>query len=551
MTKRITGINDLQDALKKIKDEKNIEIPRNRIVLVDYTWDLENDVMPDMGYLTPECRSLVEHRMKSRLHPETEEELNLYLVPDTFKECRVKTGKPPESCETNPSLHGTACTAVLKLSKELAECLKKKDDECSDDESEDKEADLWNICPDTDVFIAPVREFANICPERFNATFKLFLDRQDQDEKDLTVAKLLKDRLPNVGEFWCEVIDEVLATAPKDQDECINCAKAMLSKTIRNSSDKEGIKVLSHEIAALLWRLSKLLFAEYGIAATLKEIEKAAEGGKLERGDVVVMPIEFRPDDGDPVAPTVPKCLFDDVPKEILSLPVIIYPQVEAAIKRLTAMHGISVVIAAGNARKNLSQLDLGTSFENAMCGTIAVGREDLFKSHGVSCGAVIVGATDLENEEEWLGPVGCGTPNDPEDAKKKEERRKNCEANHGICVDAFGRGAATTVVGSKYEKETEISKDLYAHWRGSSIAAVVVAASLATLQHYLMAVAELGYTAGGGEVHPLEPIEAREYIRTYRAKNCADVPCTTELMGPPPNVMDILDGINLSPPKT
>lgn len=575
MAKRITGIRELRGRIEDIVtklgsiDDGLAKIPQNKIVLVDYAWDLTNCVMPATSYLSPECEQLAQHRTVSRPHPETGREENPYLVPKAYYGFNHETKDYPLCGHTNASLHGTACAAVLSINHEFVTCFDKRDADSPDDMQKDKEGDLWNLCPETSVVLCPVREFAPIDRSRFQSTFDGCMARATTGSIDQLLGHLASDLFGNigkdVGDIWGGIVERAIRGA-LDRNQFVQNAVDEVSKLLSeveitvngHSTDDRDDATTALALVQLLTELSLPLFDEFGIAATLSTLLDAAGRNELGRGDVIVLPIEFRakfevhPDANKASSGKAVSKFFDNVPAEITKLPIIILPEVEAAIKALTS-NGISVVISAGNVRTNLSKLDLKQAFSNAMCGTIHENREDIFKTFGVSCGAIMVGATDLQQKQNWLDPVhNHASKNVGEFEAENAERMRNSHGNHGICVDAFGRGAANTVAGYCYELDTKVSKDLYAHWCGASIAAVVTAASLATLQQYRMAIAELEKTLDGGEqksIKPLKPIEARSHFRVFRSQLCNEYPCRTELMGPPPDVIAILEGANLEHP--
>jgi len=568
MAKKITGIRALrtriEDIVKRIENigDKQATIPRNKIVLVDYAWDLTNPVMSETKFLSPQCKELAEHRTVSRPNPTTGNEDNPYLVPKAYYGTDHITKEHPRCGYTNASLHGTACAAVLNINEQFVKCFDVR--ESREETSEkDKESDLWNICPETEVILAPVREFAGFDTSRFEKTFEAFMARANQKPADKIIGLLATKLFDNIGPFWGKVVEEAIREGARDRSELVKYAQDFVREHLSKADFAVEGKVVQERddttlvtsLVQILTELSLPLFDEFGIAQTLAAITDAVDKGELCRGDVVVMPIEFRAnfdaivDTSDPTTGRAASKFFDKIPASITKLPVIIFPEVEAAIERLTS-RGISVVISAGNVRANLSQLDLSKLFAGAMCGTIHVDRENIFKTFGVSCGAILVGATNLKHKQNWLDPIH----NDPSKggsqfSAENSERMRNSHGNHGICVDAFGRGAANTVAGYRYELDTKVSKDLYAHWCGASIAAVVTAASLATLQQYRMAVADLQKATGGDDLKPLKPIEARSHFRVFRSQRCSEFPCRTELMGPPPDVIAILEGANLKHP--
>lgn len=602
MAKNITGIKELHEKVAEVGRDLRAQgkmMPQNKIVLVDYAWDLSAGSMPVVEYLTDGCAKHVKHRSTS-ISDVGGMEKNIY------QKCRPFAGVGGAGAKSNfttRSLHGTACAAVLKLSRQTNELFDSALAECTEEtklQQIENERNLWDICPDTSVVLTPIRRIAEIPVDRFRSTLegyisrsKSFLDQnktyqrnpkyRESIEANIGLLELLDRVLKEAGdkglaEIWCDIVIEVVSEQPLDEHTALASARKKMVSHIGELNP--SLSDLVGSGATLLYKLSHHLFEEFGIAKTLDRIIRAAQATKetegksakkrcpdqaLSRGDVVVMPIQFQIDD-DRVQDEMASERVDETEKWIstpmffndlpgrnpskivrgdgVMMPVIIYPEVEAKIRILTQEYKISVVIAAGNDRANLSTLDLNEIFNGAMCNAIHKDREKLFKNYGVGCGAVIVGATDLD-KENWLSPIYRNAREqmpDEEFEEAKKKRKDLSEANHGICVDAFGRGSALSVTGAEYENDTVLPKKLYAHWAGASIAAVVTAACLATLQQYRMAVA---VRRGEPKTPTLKPIEARSHLRVYRALECIDYPCHTELMGPPPNVMDMLKGLD------
>ena len=565
MAKRITGISDLReridDVLERIREAgtDDADLPRNSVVLVDYAWDLANAIMPDVTFLTDDCERIAKYRSESHPNGQSGNEDNSYLVNKAFFGYDHETGDHPLIGYTNASMHGTACAAVLKIDRQFAEKFTSEETFVGEATTHDKESDLWNICPETNIVLSPVREFGPIDSERFNSTFRNFQKRSGQREIDQKLGSFCEEKFGNIGEFWSTIVAEVLSHEPSSRQEFAHIAKDVVEATLKELAALKDYVTLSTSIVELMTQLSALLFEEAGITKALAEIESQAKSGRLKRGDVVVMPIEFRAiyrvereSEKHPNGRAV-SMFFDEIPSEIMKLPVIVYPDVERAIERLTCEYEISVVISSGNVKADLAQMDFEQCFAGSMCGTIGKGRENLFKTYGVSCGAILVGATDLEQKQHWLDPIHKASSQDEDTAEReKVERIRNSHANHGICVDAFGRGAANTVTGYLYEKDTLVDKKLYAHWCGASIAAVVTAAGLATLQLYRISMSKLNELSHDEQdrppkaLKPLKPFEARSHFRVYRALDSKDYPCRTELMGPPPDLISVLNGSNV-----
>lgn len=528
MVKDITGIEKLLGQMHNLRtdyftgqDAK--DYPKNRIFLVDYAWDLDNAIMPNhnFSFASSECKKIAEYRSKPQKTSAGDEQ-NPYHI------CEK------ESDTSIPILHGTACTGVLCLNRNVKIALDVK----RDTGINDGERNLWNICPDTDIVLVPVREFPEISAERFRRTVEIITSQSNTLKYAFdTLSAYFDGKDETIHDWWKNVTKDLSSII--DHEKYRKEVEQKISELAKGRMDPDML----NSMASMLIQLSLPLFNEFGIVKALEKVQKYPA---LTRGDVVVMPIEFKPVSSSDILPFFPK---GHDPK--MRLPIIIYPEVEKAIKLLTYNDNsdkcVSVVISAGNAQYSLSNFDVEAKFANAMCGTIAKGRKNLFKKYGSTCGAVIVGATDLERKINWLNPLRSNKPT-PEEAKKIEDdqktRRDNSSANHGICVDVFGRGTAKQIT---HATSTLIQDDLYAHWCGTSIAAVVAAACLATVQHYRMMIGAINVKNNPYRgLQAMKPYEARSHLRTYRVLDSYKYHFHTELTGSPPDVLSMLNSMNI-----
>lgn len=228
--------------------------------------------------------------------------------------------------------------------------------------------------------------------------------------------------------------------------------------------------------------------ASQSITGALDEIIQLKKSGVLEHGDVVVITIQTE--------------LHG---QETHALPIIHNPWIEEKVQELTNEHGLSVIIPAGN-----SGIDLGSKYYPRFGKATTSGMESeerkLFENRGVSCGAILVGA-DSENKHSKT-------------------------VNHGPCVDVYGRCAVTV----PDPATLPISNDLYGHWSQSSIASMVAAAVIGTVQ-------QIRFATLDEKISPLKPYEARAHIRQWKHLEASDTPCIDDMMGDPPDICAWLRG--------
>lgn len=255
------------------------------------------------------------------------------------------------------------------------------------------------------------------------------------------------------------------------------------------------------------------------VVDAFEEALALAKRGILRPGDIVVAPlaIGFRTATGRDVKST--QSTFEAVhsagtngspiPQEI-DLPMVHSPMVEWAVRQLTRAYGISVVLAAGQSGIDLADIpgDLRVNLRNpTLYDEFGLPRPSLFpySNMGLECGAILVGGS--------------------------MKRKASHGVNYGRCVDAFSR---FKISGEKPAKFDGLEPQEMSLLDGTSLASMVVAASLANLQ-------QIRILSEG--VTPLTPVDARAHIRQWRHMSPEKFTCQHEFTGRPPDLEAMLVG--------
>ena len=527
------------------------QIPRVKLILVDEAWDMRHDVMPkDAVFATENCKDINDARMASRE----------YTSPTKNVEPLYPDGS--EKPLSNKLQHGTAGAGVFRLGVEAHNKIEARlgaDGETG--ECAKLEQAVWNLAPHVDLILLPIRRE----------------NRLDNDELIKLVRRLVtgngtcraavQDFILNnaILEIWRETADEF---GNEDRDALKDEVADVIQEQIVSGSipcpnfgdgpmidrtqirDSEMAAVLANRIESVLLFVRALFERaswELGIVEALRHVIALAADSKVGQGDVVAIPLTYRDsiveffdlNKTDIINPNSDDEEEQEV-DEVDDLPIIVWHEVERLITRLTCEHRISVVLSAGNQ---------GVQLEATQHQTVQAFIDektddaDIFNCRGVACGAVLVGKQHPGIARIW-----------PHKTPEREERALGNlsppkRANFGTCVDAYGRGGTREIDQFLDKRVNVVDDSIYAHWEGTSFAAMVTAACLATVQQvritcdFLVRKANDETAEDWPVISPYKPYEARAHIRQWQSLDVREFPCLEDMLGPPVNVLDWLRG--------
>ncbi len=494
MAKKITGIDYAIKTMERLNisfEEKTendgalsersagpVNVPRIRIVHVDDAWLLPGEE----GHVCNDDESALLQGLQVRFLTD---------------ECRAINAKKCEEAKIQNSwryytpAHGTVCLAALQMSEEKFAPLN------------DEEKLLWNLTPDADVLLLPVREAVKITQDGMWEAIEL-LEKRDEG---FGYLKFFSDTWVSIREKNHEM----------NLQDCIQHSIRILRETHEDNNPSANFK----KIAIYLAQAERTFVEEQQLSETFEIIIKCAEAKTLACGDIVTVPM----------GASIPPLLQSDLPS--LQLPIIHYERVERAIQTLTKKHNISVIIAAGNGSNCLDTPQNDTYL-------LSPDEMQKYNNRGVECGAVIVGAKPRK-AKKFLKKINKMAQVDSRNARRKYP-------NYGKCVDVFGRYRASN--GCLPEPTT--FGNSYAHFTGASMATIVAAAGLYHVQQLKCAA---GLRMENKSWHSLPPppkvqmagpFSARAKLRQWRVNSTTDYKCSDDLMGPPPNIEAWMKGCQI-----
>lgn len=600
--------------------------PRPKIIVIDLAWDPEDPLLPKKStFLTRDCEILNKARLTSKTikrnhqNKAYNEETNPYLKPYSEK-TQVENVREISS-RANSVHHGAACVGVLRVSSKGQ--LRERIVEPYDNESDD-EAPLWNLSPRADILLLPLREYDIEVFANYSYFFKIISEAPlDAETKRIAEKEYIHKVLVEA------MTEDKLCSVFNMQKLFLEKLNFIFSKFPDLVSDPESHDAdLDETLTTHLFKVLNPHFEESGLVKTLSIVEDAAAPRDTDsaskpvkyigRGDTLVMPLQVNfwrkkvqdsqankevsvADEKNAEYFFVNSAEFDTTSVRSIDLPVIVYKKVEHAVKNLTEHRKISVIVSAGNSHLDLGQIDIEAVDEylptkrfpnrpaNSAIGDALKRHEDivndtsrrLFQGRGCHCGAILVGSGVAKLTEYWANPLNKANSNEAERVKE-HHHRLNTEgdaddfANYGLCIDASGRGSAKSLI-QKFENkdhgDTVVAMTSYHHWDGASIAAMIVAACLANVQHIrvlgdyfrilqraqasnnLKNAEEAGKDGATIErlkaelnrlakpVYPLKPYEARAHIQQWRSNEAYGHPFLEDLMGAPPDIKAWFEG--------